>query len=243
MPGRRLMWAWNSCLTNVKHVASRFFLALGVAKTLPVETPFLDWMSTKGVRFTHNCVVTSVCWISRVTLHMGQYLSRHGGARVLDSSWYKNFNNSFPALLQKAGYYLAHIGKWHTVNFEEIQHYWDFSDIYYGQHFFPGTPRPIHVTERNEQDALKILRNRPLHKPFMMTVAFFAPHSWDGHKDQFLPQEKTINTTYQNITLQPPYNMTESYARLPPFFAETNIARQRFHDRFDEPQKYDTKLC
>lgn len=216
--------------------------ALGVAKTLPVETPFLDWMSTQGVRFTHNCVTTSVCWISRVTLHMGQYLSRHGGARVRDSSWYKNFNMSFPSLLKEAGYYLAHIGKWHTYNFEQIQNVWDYTTIYYGRHFFPGTPKAIHVTERNEADAITTLRNRPTDKPFMMTVAFFAPHSWDEDPRQFVPQEKTINTTYQNTTLSPPVDMAESFGRLPHFFGEENIARKRWHARFDEPTKYDTML-
>lgn len=217
--------------------------ALGVAGTLPVETPFLDWLSeNKGVRFTHNCVTTSVCWISRVTLVMGQYLSRHGGSRVLNSDWYSQFNMSFPSLLKDAGYYLAWIGKWHTVNFEQIQDVFDFSSIYYGRHFFPGDPKPIHITQRNEADAIYQIRNRPADKPFLLTVAFFAPHSWDGEAGQFFPQEKTINTTYLNMTLEPPVNMTESFARLPKFFGEDNIARQRWHARFDEPTKYDTML-
>ncbi|CAB9516457.1 Extracellular sulfatase SULF-1 [Seminavis robusta] len=217
--------------------------ALGVAGKLPVETPFLDWLSTqKGVRFTHNCVTTSVCWISRVTLHMGQYLSRHGGAKVMNSSWYQNFNMSFPALLQQAGYYLAHIGKWHTADFPKIQGYWNYSTIYYGRHFFPGHPRPLHVTERNQQDAIRILRERPQDKPFQMTVSFFAPHSEDDNPEQFLPQERSKEVYYQNITLKPPVNMTESYARLPHWFGESNIARQRWHARFDEPTKYDKML-
>lgn len=40
-----------------------------------------------------------------------------------------------------------------------------------------GTPRPIHVTERNERDAIEMLQKRPKDKPFALTVAFFAPHS------------------------------------------------------------------
>lgn len=39
--------------------------ALSVAGS-PVETPFLDRLAKQGIRFTHACVVTSVCWISRV---------------------------------------------------------------------------------------------------------------------------------------------------------------------------------
>jgi arylsulfatase len=216
--------------------------ALGVAGTLPVETPFLDWLSTnKGVRFTHNCVTTSVCWISRVTLHMGQYLSRHGGARVMDNTWYEKFNQSFPALLKEAGYYLAYIGKWHTVDFPKIEQHWDYSTIYYGRHFFPGTPRQQHVTERNQLDAIQTLKDRPRDKPFQMTVAFFAPHADDDSPEQFFPQETSMSK-YQNLTLTPPVNMTESHSRLPPFFGEENIARQRWHVRFDEPTKYDKML-
>jgi hypothetical protein len=40
--------------------------SIGVAKTQPVLTPFLDSLANNdGIRFTHNCVTTSVCWISR----------------------------------------------------------------------------------------------------------------------------------------------------------------------------------
>jgi hypothetical protein len=50
-------------------------------KTQPVnsilQTPTLDALSQDGIRFTHNCVTTSVCWISRATLFTGQYMSRH----------------------------------------------------------------------------------------------------------------------------------------------------------------------
>eukprot|EP00956_Cyclotella_meneghiniana_P034066 scaffold101319_cov38-Cyclotella_meneghiniana.AAC.1 len=42
-----------------------------------LQTPTLDALSQDGIRFTHNCVTTSVCWISRATLFTGQYVSRH----------------------------------------------------------------------------------------------------------------------------------------------------------------------
>ena len=50
---------------------------LGVAGNPIVETPVLDALSQEGVRFTENCVTTSICWISRATLYSGQYLARH----------------------------------------------------------------------------------------------------------------------------------------------------------------------
>lgn len=87
--------------------------SIGVAGTQPVETPFLDWLSnTKAMRFTHNAVSTSVCWISRATLHSGVYFSRHQALRPRDSNWYEDYwETSYPSILKKLGYYVAHIGK------------------------------------------------------------------------------------------------------------------------------------
>ena len=93
----------------------------GVAGDLPVETPFIDWLArNKAIRFTHNCVTSSICWISRATLHSGQYFSRHKAEEPASEDWYKNFHEAFPALLRNAGYFVAHIGKWHTWNSHKI---------------------------------------------------------------------------------------------------------------------------
>ena len=104
-----------------------------------------------------------------------------------------------------------------------------------------GNPRPIHVTERNERDALDMLRTRPKDKPFVLTLAFFAPHSWDGHVDQFLPQNKSMSL-YQNMTLKAPVDMEASRNRLPKCITEKNEGRTRWRKRFDEPEKYDRML-
>ena len=86
--------------------------SIGIAGTQPVETPFLDELSkTKAMRFTHNCVSTSVCWISRASLHSGVYFSRHQALRPRDSNWYDDYwETSYPSVLKKEGYYVAHIG-------------------------------------------------------------------------------------------------------------------------------------
>lgn len=38
--------------------------SLGIASNGLVQTPFLDKFAEESVRFTHNCVTTSVCWVS-----------------------------------------------------------------------------------------------------------------------------------------------------------------------------------
>jgi arylsulfatase len=56
-----------------------------------------------------------------------------------------------------------------------------------------------------------------------------------------LPQNETFEV-YSNISLHPPYDMEASWKRLPKFFTERNEGRNRWHQRFDEPAKYDRML-
>ncbi|MEY2879998.1 MAG: hypothetical protein RLZZ15_2378, partial [Verrucomicrobiota bacterium] len=51
---------------------------LGIAGNPVVQTPHLDQLAREGVRFTQNCVTTSVCWVSRANLFTGQWMSRNG---------------------------------------------------------------------------------------------------------------------------------------------------------------------
>lgn len=78
-----------------------------------LQTPFFSWLATQGIRFTHNAVTTSICWISRATLFTGQWVSRHGATilsrpRFVDHHW----QHTWPHLLQKyGGYWVGHVGK------------------------------------------------------------------------------------------------------------------------------------
>lgn len=49
---------------------------------------------------------------------------------------------------------------------------------------------PVHVTRKNEEDAIEFLATRPNNKPFMLNLWFFAPHAEDGSSEQYLPSRK-----------------------------------------------------
>ena len=103
--------------------------------------------------------------------------------------------------------------------------------------------RLIHVTQKNENDAMEFLHTRPKDKPFCLTVAFFATHAEDEHPLQFLPMPESL-PLYENVTIPVPPNATdESFHRLPPFLAnEKNEGRNRWHWRFDTPEKYQSMM-
>ena len=43
-----------------------------------VETPNIDSLATRGVRFANAFVTTSICMTSRASIMLGQYAARHG---------------------------------------------------------------------------------------------------------------------------------------------------------------------
>lgn len=212
---------------------------LGVAGNPIVQTPRLDRLAGQGMRFTQNSVTTSICGVSRACLYTGQWMSRHGsrGFDMFTTPWAE----TYPGLLRDSGYHVGHVGKWHNGRFPSEKY--DFSTSYFGQHWYPTEDGgKIHVTQRNENDAMEFLRTRPKDKPFCLTVAFFATHAEDAHPDQFLPQPQSMEL-YKGVAIPVPPNATEaSWQRLPDFFDEKNEGRNRWHWRFDSPEKYQTMM-
>jgi len=101
---------------------------LGVAGNPVVKTPVLDRLASEGVRFTHNCVTTSICGISRASLFTGQWMSRHGCRNF--RMWKTPWKETFPGLLREHGYYVGHVGKWHNGKIPAER--FDFARSYYG---------------------------------------------------------------------------------------------------------------
>ncbi len=211
------------------------FDGLSCAGDPTVQTPNLDALASKGVRFTQNCATTAICGVSRATLFTGQWMSRHGdeGFKMFKTPW----EETYPGLLRDNGYWVGHIGKWHNGKFPAEK--FDFGRSYYGTHWIKqadGTM--IHVTQKNENDSMDFLHERPKDKPFCLTVAFFATHAEDSNPKQFLPQPQSMKL-YNDKPVPVPSNATEeSWKRLPSFFNEKNEGRNRWHWRFDTPEKY-----
>jgi arylsulfatase A-like enzyme len=211
---------------------------LGCAGNPIVQTPRLDQLAAEGVRLTHNYVTTSICGVSRATLFTGQWMSRHGNTAfdAPNTPWAE----TYPALLRARGYWVGHVGKWHNGKFPEREFDFGAGRITPMRHWLKqpdGTQ--VHVTKKNENDALEFLRTRPKDKPFCLTLAFVATHAEDQNPKQFLPQPESM-ALYREVTIPLPKTATdEHFKRLPPFLAnEKNEARNRWRWRFDEAAKY-----
>lgn len=209
---------------------------LGAAGNPIVETPHLDALAQEGVRFSRAYVTTSICGVSRASLFTGQWMSRHGNPAF--AAFKTPWEETYPGLLRAQGYWVGHIGKWHNGPFPAER--FDFGRAYSGTHYMQQADgSTVHVTRKNEEDALEFLRTRPVDKPFVLTLAYFATHAEDQHPKQFLPQPESA-ALYRDVTIPVPANMgDDDFARLPPFIGnEKNEGRVRWRWRFDTPEKY-----
>ena len=216
---------------------------LGCAGNPVVQTPRLDQLARDGVRFTHNSVTTAICGVSRATMLTGQWMSRHGN-RAFDM-FTTPWSETFPAQLRANGYWVGHIGKWHNGKFPAAQYDSPASALANGTHWIEQ-PRStqadgtrIHVTQKNERDAIDFLRARPIDKPFCLTVAFFATHAEDGNKQQYLPQPESMSL-YRDVTVPVAPTANDAALRaLPAFLSNArNEGRNRWTWRFDTPERY-----
>ena len=167
---------------------------------LGIKTPNIDRLASEGARFENMFVGTSLCSPSRASYLSGTYTHTHGV--------YDNFTDypaeleSFPALLQNAGYDTAYIGKWHMGEDDDSPRpgfdYWvthKGQGKYYDTTFnVDGERKTVagYYTDRVTDMALDWLAQRDSDKPFAMVVGHKAPHG------PFVPEPRYAHT-YDNI--------------------------------------------
>ena len=79
-------------------------------------TPNLDKFAKTGVRFTNGYASCAVCTPSRISILTGRYPQAFGFShhfRDVRSDFLPATHCTVASVLKKAGYYTAHVGKWH----------------------------------------------------------------------------------------------------------------------------------
>jgi len=173
------------------------------------DTPNLDRIARDGMRFDNCFCTNSICAPSRAVILTGKYSHLNS---VRDNRMrFDGEQQTFPKLLQQAGYQTVMIGKWHLKSDPTGFDYW---------HVLPGqgayhNPAFIEMRERAKHDGyvtdiitdftIDWLRTkRDAEKPFMLMCHHKAPHRrWE-------PDEKHA-TMYDDVKIPEPVTFNDDY--------------------------------
>ncbi|MFY0607694.1 MAG: sulfatase-like hydrolase/transferase [Cyclobacteriaceae bacterium] len=189
-----------------------------------VQTPHLDQLAQEGVLFTNAHITSAICTPSRASILLSEYERKHGinfnsGTSMDLDAW----DDSYPMVLRKNGYYTGWVGKNHVPVgdggytsgvMEKSFDYW-----YAGHGHLRFYPKEVHdiflgaeedtqveVVSEGVQDflsneqrlegAVKFLEQRPQDKPFMLSVCFNLPH---GAGTSTMQQRTNDDNIYKSL--------------------------------------------
>ena len=221
------------------------FDAMGCAGHDVVQTPTMDHLARKGVRFRNAFVTTSICAASRASYFTGLVERTHRYTFGTPPIASKFCANSYPTVLRKAGYQTAFIGKFGVrTEGDSRDTMFDFFKPYGRHPYFKkqpdGTTR--HISQLCGDTAIEFLRTRDEQKPFCLSVSFNAPHAEDADKEDHYPPPGVVADLYADEPMPLPELSETSVFESQPGFLRKSMNRDRWFWRWDTPEKYQKNI-
>lgn len=219
-----------------------------------LETPGMDRLAREGMLFERCVVPNSICGPSRAVILTGKYSHLNGFIR--NGNRFDGSQQTFPKLLQKAGYQTAVIGKWHLESNPTGFDHWHIlpgQGIYYNPPMIRDGERVTHTgytTDLISDFSIEWLKNRDKSKPFLLMSQHKAPHrewapalrhlGWNG--DRKFPEPATLFDDYsgrgraekeQDMTLEKTFTPRDSKEAAPPYL---NAEQRKVWDAYYQPR-------
>ena len=223
---------------------------LGCAGHPILETPTIDKLAQEGVRFTNMFVTRSTCWASRTTILTGLTSRSSVKGDRSDQIKLEALTELFPDLLRDAGYRTGFYGKWHAKmpkGFKPDEHFDEYERIFRRPYFktMPdGSKR--HETELIADRGIEFLKSQSENdQPFCLNLWFNAGHAEDNDRvpgTGHFPWPKAMDGKYDDFEIPEPRLSDPAIWEAHPEFLKTSNHRERYHWRWDTPEKYQINM-
>ncbi len=180
-----------------------------------VQTPNIDWLAEKGVKFTNAFSPAPVCSPSRASFYTGKMPSQHGVHDFLaetadyDANWLAA-ETLLSEHLQAAGYRVGLFGKWHAttnsaipqrgfdrwLSYDALKAGWRNQYLHRGTvHFSKDGTSLDHTGVQARfltENAIEFV-DEPSDKPFFISLNFVEPHApFDGLPERLVGRYRAV---------------------------------------------------
>ncbi len=206
-----------------------------------LDTPNMDSLATAGVWFSNAFATTPICSASRATMLTGLHerTHDHGFGELIPLAM---LEKSYPALLRGGGYVTGFIGKNGAELDEERQEllFDFFLQVDRSPYIEIREGVLIHATDYMAHKAVEFIADQSASQPFLLEVAFNAPHAEDNDPRQFIPPERFADLYQDIVHAQPPLSDPAFFDTLPIFLQE-GLNRTRWFWRWT-PELFDSMM-
>lgn len=174
-------------------------------------TPAIDRIAQEGLLFENSFCTNSICGPSRASILTGKH--SHLNGFLGNGFQFDGHQQTFPVLMQKAGYRTAMIGKWHLGTNPVGFDHWEVLPGQ-GSYYNPDLKQMDGKMKRYEghcNDVVTAIALDQLEKsknskePFMIMAQYKAPHrNWS-------PAERHL-TLFDDVTFPEPDSLFDDYA-------------------------------
>ncbi|MBK7627669.1 MAG: sulfatase [Bacteroidales bacterium] len=175
-------------------------------------TPNIDRIARDGMRFDRCLVTNSISGPCRAVVLTGKYSHLNGFVKNEGQAPFDGSQQTFPKLLQAAGYNTAMIGKWHLGSDPTGFNHWEIlpgQGNYYNPDFINKDGKHVeqgYVTEIITDKSIEWIKSvKSTGKPFMLMMHHKAPHrEWQPGPDEL--------SLYKDVTFPEPSTLFDDYS-------------------------------